>query len=128
MQLDTESGTQNASNAVFPTKSPATGEDLGPIEATSLADVAAVVRRAREAQDKWAQVPIAKRVKAISRLKTKILERAEEIAKLVHAETGKPDVEALLGEILASADVVSYWAELIVEELEPIEAEIDALS
>ena len=128
MQLDTESATQNAPNTVFPTKSPATGEDLGPVEATPLDDVAGVVRRAREAQDKWAEVPVAKRVKALSQLKTKILARAEEIAKLVHAETGKPDVEALLGEILASADVVAYWADLVAEELEPFEAEIDPLS
>ena len=128
MQLDTESATKDASGAVFPTKSPATGEDLGPVEATPLDDVAGVVQRAREAQDKWAEVPIAKRVKALTRLKSAILARAEEIAKLVHAETGKPDVEALLGEVLASADVVSYWADLIAEELEPFETEIDALS
>ncbi len=113
---------------MFPTKSPATGEDLAPVEATPLDDVAAVVRRAREAQAKWADIPIAKRVTAIAKLKPKILARAEEIAKLVHAETGKPEVEALLGEVLASADVVTYWAELIADELEPFEAEIDALS
>lgn len=128
MQLDTESAPQDASKAVFPTKSPATGEDLGHVEATPLDEVSAVVRRAREAQEKWADVPIAKRVKAIAQLKPKILARAEEIAKLVHAETGKPDVEALLGEILASADVVAYWTDLIAEELEPFEAEMDALS
>lgn len=128
MEHDTESATQKASRAVFPTKSPATGEELAPIDPTPLDDVAAVVRRAREAQDEWAEVPIAKRVKAISKLKATILSRAEEIAKLVHAETGKPEVEALLGEVLASADVVSYWAELIAEELEPFEAEIDPLS
>ena len=113
---------------VFATKSPATGEELGAVEATSLEDIGGVVRRAREAQDKWAALPIAKRVKAVSKVKKRILERAEEIAKLVHDETGKPDVEALLGEVLASADVVTYWADLVAEELEPFEAEIDALS
>jgi acyl-CoA reductase-like NAD-dependent aldehyde dehydrogenase len=128
MQPETQSSKQDVSAAVFPTKSPATGEELASVEATPLEEVAAVVRRAREAQEKWAALPIVKRVKAVAKVKKKILERAEEIAKLVHDETGKPDVEALLGEILASADVVDYWAELVAEELEPFEAEIDRLS
>jgi acyl-CoA reductase-like NAD-dependent aldehyde dehydrogenase len=73
-------------------------------------------------------MPIAKRIRAVGRIRTKLLARAEEIAALIHAETGKPDVEALLGEVLASADVVRYWEELAPEELEPFEAEIDALA
>jgi acyl-CoA reductase-like NAD-dependent aldehyde dehydrogenase len=67
-------------------------------------------------------------VKAVAKVRARILERAAEIAKLVRAETGKPEAEALLSEVLASADVVSYWASAIEAELEPREAEIDALS
>src|SRR6185437_15963735 len=47
---------------------------------------------------------------------------------LIRDETGKPEVEALLGEVLASADVVGYWADLAPEELEPMEAELNAMS
>src|SRR5262245_46454651 len=108
-----------ASDGPFAAASPATGERLGAVEATSLEAIANIVGRAREAQSHWAATPIAARVKAVSKLKKRILRRAEEIAKLVHDETGKPEVEALLGEVLASADVVHYWAELIVEELAP---------
>lgn len=115
-------------DAIFPTTSPATGETLTSVEATAIEDIAGVVKRAREAQEAWAALPIASRVKAVTKIKKKLLERAEEIAKLIHDETGKPDVEALLGEVLASADVVGYWAELVQEELEPFEAEIDQLS
>ncbi len=114
--------------ALFSTKNPLTGEDLEPVEATPHSEIAGIVARAREAQTSWAATPIAKRVKAVSKLKGRILSRAEEIAKLVHAETGKPDVEAILAEVLASADTVGWWAEIIAEELEPFEAEIDALS
>jgi acyl-CoA reductase-like NAD-dependent aldehyde dehydrogenase len=128
MLSQTQSASEDASAVVFPMKSPATGEVLAAVEATALEDIAGVVRRARDAQEKWAATPILRRVKAVSQVKKRILERAEEIANLVHAETGKPDVEALLGEVLASADVVSYWGELVVEELEPFEAEIDGLS
>jgi acyl-CoA reductase-like NAD-dependent aldehyde dehydrogenase len=114
--------------ALFSTTNPLTGETLAPVEATPHEQIAGIVARAREAQAKWAVTPIAKRVRAVSKLKGRILSRAEEIAKQVHAETGKPDVEALLAEVLASADTVAYWAESIAEELEPFEAEIDALA
>ncbi len=113
---------------VFAMKSPATGEPLEAVEATPIDSIMELTKKARTAQAKWAETPIAKRVKAVSGIKSKILERAEALAKTIHEETGKPDVEALLGEILASADVVGYWAEIIQDELEPFEAEIDALS
>jgi len=61
MNLDPHSAQPDAPATVFATKSPTTGKDLGAVEATSLEDVAGVVRRAREAQDRWAAVPIAKR-------------------------------------------------------------------
>ncbi|HVH45410.1 MAG TPA: aldehyde dehydrogenase family protein [Labilithrix sp.] len=128
MSTDLESTTTSASDHVFPTTSPLGGRELGAVEVTARGDIEDIVRRARDAQRQWAAVPVAKRVKAIAVVKKAILARAEEIAKLVHDETGKPEVEALLGEVLASADVVRYWAELIAEELEPFEAEIDALS
>lgn len=117
-----------AAEAVFATTSPATGEKLEAIEATPLDEVGAIVARAREAQAKWSETPLEDRIKAISKVKTRILQRAEEIGRLIRAETGKPQAEALLGEVLASADVVGYWAEVLPEELEPEEAILDALS
>lgn len=128
MELETTSAPQQEIPALFPMTSPATGEALAAIDATPLDDVADVVKRARLAQEQWAALPIAKRVRAVTGIKKRLLARAEEIAKLVHQETGKPDVEALLGEVLASADVVDYWAELVADELQPFEAEIDQLS
>jgi acyl-CoA reductase-like NAD-dependent aldehyde dehydrogenase len=117
-----------APDGPFPRTSPAKGLALPDVEATPVSAIAGLVARTREAQAAWQATPITKRVRAVERVKKRILARAEEIAKLVHDETGKPDVEALLGEVLASADVVSYWAELVAEELEPFEAEIDAMS
>ena len=112
----------------FAMTSPKTGEKLEAVDATPLEGIAAVVAKARAAQAEWAAMEVAKRVSAISKVKARILTRAEAIAKTITDETGKPDVEALLGEVLASADVVGYWAEIIADELEPFEAEIDALS
>jgi acyl-CoA reductase-like NAD-dependent aldehyde dehydrogenase len=119
----------NASDAsIFSTTSPATGEPLSAMTATPAGDVAGVVLRAREAQLEWAALDVDVRVKKVAKVKARILASADAIARLVTDETGKPAAEALLGEVLASADVVSYWAEHIKEELEPFEAEIDALS
>lgn len=117
-----------AESSIFAMTSPATGEALEKVTATSVDEIPSLVKKAREAQLAWAEMPLAKRIKAVSGIKARILSGAESIAKTVHEETGKPEVEALLGEILASADVVSYWAEIIADELEPFEAEIDALS
>lgn len=117
-----------AAESVFATTSPGTGETLEAIEATSLEAIPEVVSRARDAQAKWAETSLEKRIKAVSKVKGRILERADEIAKMIIAETGKPEAEALLGEVLASADVVTYWADALYEELEPIEAEIDPIA
>ena len=114
--------------SAFAMTSPATGAALDAVEATPLDGIAAIVAKAREAQVAWEALGVHKRVRAISDVKKRILTRAEAIAKTIHEETGKPEVEALLGEVLASADVVNYWAEIIADELEPFEAEIDALS
>ncbi len=134
MSETAESGSASASSSpestasVFSRISPATGAALADVEATPPDGIAAIVDRARVAQAEWSALPIDKRIKAISAVKNRILARAEATAKTVRDETGKPEVEALLGEVLASADVVSYWAEIVADELEPFEAEIDALS
>jgi acyl-CoA reductase-like NAD-dependent aldehyde dehydrogenase len=114
--------------ATFPTKSPRTGAPLDPVEATSLDAVAEIVAKARHAQAQWAAMPLRKRVRAVAAVKRRILTRAEEIGALVAAETGKPEVEALTGEVLPSADVVDYWSNLLPDELEPYEAELDPLA
>jgi len=117
-----------APTSIFPLTSPATGKELSAVEATAKGDIASILTRAREAQAKWAAVTPERRARDVSRLKKKILQRAEELGQLIHDETGKPEAEALLGEVLASADVVAYWAEIAPEELEPLEAELDSLS
>jgi acyl-CoA reductase-like NAD-dependent aldehyde dehydrogenase len=126
--MEAAEATENATLSKFSRTSPATGAALAEVEATSLDGIGAIVARARAAQVEWAALDVHKRIKAIGAVKNRILARAEATAKVVHAETGKPEVEALLGEILASADVVSYWADIVADELEPFEAEIDALS
>jgi acyl-CoA reductase-like NAD-dependent aldehyde dehydrogenase len=124
----TESAKSLAHDAPFAMTSPATGATLPDVQATPTHDIAGIVAKAREVRAAWAETDVHARIKAIAGVKKRILARAEAIARTVHDETGKPEVEALLGEVLASADVVSYWAETIADELEPFEVEIDALA
>lgn len=114
--------------SVFADKSPVDGSPLPPIEATSIDDVHAATRRAREAQVAWGQRSPAERAKMIARVKRRALSRAEEIARLVHEEVGKPEVEVLLGEVLPTADVVDYWSANIEELLDRDEVELDPLT
>ena len=99
-----------------------------PNEPSTVADVSVTVAKARGAQRAWAETSVEERAKRIAQVKDRILERAEAIAQCVHEEVGKPDVEALLGEVLPSADVVDYWTRAVIEMLDPIEVEIDPLA
>ncbi|HEY6460452.1 MAG TPA: aldehyde dehydrogenase family protein [Polyangiaceae bacterium] len=90
--------------------------------------VDAVVQKARAAQAAWAALSVEERVKRIAPLRSRALDEAERIAKVVCQEVGKPEVEALLGEALPTADVVAYWTKNIVEMLDPEEVEIDAFA
>lgn len=49
------------------------------------------------------------RIRAIAKLKDRLLARADEIAATVAEETGKPIEEALLAEVIPNADLVAYW-------------------
>jgi acyl-CoA reductase-like NAD-dependent aldehyde dehydrogenase len=94
---------------------------------TTVADVAPAVARARAAQPAWAALDPSDRAEHVRRVKDRVLARAEEIAALVHDEVGKPTVEVLLGEVLASADVVEYWTASIEELLDRSEVELDPI-
>ncbi len=115
-------------SAPFPTKSPKTGEELSAVTATPASLVPEIVLRAREAQKTWAEMSVAARCRRISKVKSRLLGRAEEIAKVVSEETGKPEVEALLSEALPSGDVVDYWTANAEEMLESLDVEIDRLA
>lgn len=110
------------------TKSPLDGADLEPIEANAAADVAAVVERARKAQKGWAGRPVEERIRAIAKVKDRVLDRAEAIGALLHREVGKPEAEGILGEVLPSADVVEWWCTSIEELLDESEVELDRVA
>jgi acyl-CoA reductase-like NAD-dependent aldehyde dehydrogenase len=91
-------------------------------------EVAPLVARARAAQPGWNALTVEQRVRLLAPLKERVLDRAEAIGAEVHRETGKPEVEAMLSEVLPTADVVDYWSRCIEELLASVEVELDKTS
>jgi acyl-CoA reductase-like NAD-dependent aldehyde dehydrogenase len=112
----------------FSTQSPLDDAPLSPVEATAPAAIQGLVDSARAAQRAWAEVSVRDRAIAIGQVKQRLLERAEEIADLVHRECGKPVEEAALAEVLPNADLVDYWTSTIEELLDGTTIELDAVS
>ncbi|MEO6417949.1 MAG: aldehyde dehydrogenase family protein [Polyangiaceae bacterium] len=114
--------------SAFATQSPVDASELAVVSPTPLDDLAGIVERAREAQRAWALRSVHERIGVVKNVRDRILDRAASIADTVHKEVGKPEVEVLLGEVLSSADVVTYWTSVIEELLDPSLVELDMLS
>lgn len=90
--------------------------------------VAELTARARAAQLAWAERPLEARAEALAGVRARLLARADALAEIVHRETGKPTAEALLGEVIPSADVVAYWTDALEDALAEEELPVDALA
>ncbi len=112
----------------FADKNPLDLSPLDEVVATSPDDVASIVKRAREAQLGWAETPVYERAAIIAKVKDRLLDRAEALAKTVSDETGKPMAEALLADVVASADVFDFWCASIEELTAPQEIDLDGLT
>lgn len=86
-----------------------------------------VIVRAREAQRAWADLSASERAARLRPLGARALARADQIAREVQEETGKPATEALLAEVLSVADLADYWTRHVENLLEPESLEVDPL-
>src|SRR5689334_9238321 len=93
----------------FAMQSPLDLSPLPSLDPTPLADMGRMTEQARKAQKAWGELPVEERIRAISKVRDRVLDRATTIGDCVGRELGKPDVEVYLSEVLPSADVVSYW-------------------
>src|SRR5215213_5687174 len=89
---------------------PSTGEEIGRVQLMDAGDVAAAVSRARAAQPAWARLSYHERARFILRARDLVLDRLEEIAKLISRETGKPVSEAIAMEIVPTLDLMHHFA------------------
>ena len=69
---------------------PATGKKLTSLPADDAASVRTKFAAAREAQPAWAAVPLKERIEVIAAFRQAIIDHAEELARILTGETGKP--------------------------------------
>lgn len=88
---------------------PATGRENGRVPLMNAGDVAAAVKRARQAQQAWAQLSYRARAEFVLRAREIVLAQVDEIALLISRETGKPPAEATSMEIVPTLDLMHYF-------------------
>ena len=98
---------------------PATLELVGTVTTTAPVAVQEVVTEAKLAQGAWEEVTLADRRALLVRVAETVLERADEIADTVVAETGKPRVEAFTTELFPALDALVWLAKQAPQLLAP---------
>lgn len=91
-------------------RSPATGAVIGTAPILEPDEVRALVDRARAAQPAWAALGPRGRGRLLLRIRDRLVERAEEVAEMSSVETGKTRFEALLSDVLVTADLARWYA------------------
>jgi glyceraldehyde-3-phosphate dehydrogenase (NADP+) len=93
----------------IPVISPVDNSVIGKIPVVTHDEINVAIKRAHEAQKKWALVPIVKRCKVLHLAADWIREHESYLTTLLVKEIGKPADEAK-DEIIRSADMVDYFA------------------
>lgn len=88
---------------------PATMAALPELVCASEADVNQAVALARKAFPSWANTSIAERVRLMRNLREIILTEQDRIIQTVIEETGKPLQDAIVFEVYAVCEFISYW-------------------
>ena len=98
---------------------PATLELVGSVRVTSPEEVPELVAEARLAQEAWAREPAGVRKRVLVTLARVLLDRMDEIAATITAETGKPLAESFVSELLVAVENVRWLAANAEELLMP---------
>ena len=98
---------------------PANGKRIGEVPSFSMDESLAALRETREAQAKWARIPIAQRLEIIKTFGEILHERADEVARLLSAENGKPLYEAYIHEVLPVIHLTAYFVKRAEKILAP---------
>ncbi len=91
-------------------KNPATGEVIATVPKASKEDIEDAVDAADRTFPEWSRLTPFKRGEYLRKASLIVAERAEEIARLMTGEQGKPFAEAL-GEVYKGAEILKYYAE-----------------
>ena len=92
-------------------RNPCTGETLREFECAGAAEVGAAVERARAAQPAWAELGVRARAEILRRFQRLLHQNKDDVARTITRENGKPQVEALLTEVLVVLDAARFLIE-----------------
>jgi aldehyde dehydrogenase (NAD+)/phenylacetaldehyde dehydrogenase len=114
----------SASGKTMEVVNPATEDVIAEVPAADAADVDAAVAAARAALDgSWGRMSARDRGRLVSRLADRLLEKADEVARLETLHNGKPITESRQIEIPAAAECLEYfagWADKVMGETIPV--------
>ena len=79
-------------------------------EPAAEAEVIAAVARARAAQPAWQGLGVRQRIRTLDSFRRLLHDKKSEIARLITAEAGKPQVEALLTEVMVVLDAAHFYS------------------
>jgi succinate-semialdehyde dehydrogenase/glutarate-semialdehyde dehydrogenase len=99
-----------ASKSTFPVTNPATGELLAEVSDASVDDVRAAIAAAKAALPAWSKRTAYQRAEILFEAHRRMLERSEQLAKLMTEEQGKP-IRAAGIEVRYAADFLIWFAE-----------------
>ena len=85
------------------------------------------IERARNAVAAWSKLAPKERAARLRAAADELLVQADELAELVHKETGKPLAEAFGAEVVGLADVFAYWCRTGPALLKPRKGRIPKL-
>ena len=102
--------TQAAGGRTIEVVNPATGDKIGTVPHASLTDLDQALDAADKGFRTWRKVSAFDRSKLMRKAADILRQRADDVARLLTLEQGKPFAEAK-GEVLAGADVIDWFAE-----------------
>jgi len=100
-------------------RNPATGETLCELECASPAQVVTAVTRGRAARAAWADLGVRARIEILRRFQRLLQQNKDQIARSITRENGKPQVEALVTEVLVVLDAARFLIENAHAALKP---------
>jgi succinate-semialdehyde dehydrogenase/glutarate-semialdehyde dehydrogenase len=97
---------------------PATLEELERVPLMTSDEIKAAVGRAERMFPLWRDLPVRERAKYVLRARDYMLEHVDDVARVITLEMGKPKVEALVNEVMVSADLMDHYARRAEEILD----------
>jgi acyl-CoA reductase-like NAD-dependent aldehyde dehydrogenase len=108
--MATETAAPEAATATLESFNPATGELVGEVPTITTDDVQGIVDEVAAIQPAWAQLTPSDRAAYLDRTAAVLLDRLDDLAKLLTAEQGKPVSEAYTMELIPSIDALKWCA------------------